>query len=132
VRDFIEKREEIERRMMMAGARPAPDWIVAKRREYRVGAALWSVGPQAVWLLSLAAAFVGMAGEWGRQWKRAAPITLIAWGGVDLLFGMSKRAKKYRKAAGILTAAIARFEGAQYADTGVLDAASREAAAALE
>ena len=85
----------------------------------------------AVWLITAGAALIGITGEWGRQWKRMGPIVVLVWGAVDVLFGMGKRAAKYRKAAGILSRAIDTFEAAQYADTGVLDAASREAEAVL-
>ncbi len=51
---------------------------------------------------------------------------------MDLLFGLNKRARKYRAAASILTVAIDRFESAQSADLAALDQAAREAAAALD
>ena len=128
---FFSAVEESANRVATGRARPAPDWIVAKRREYRVKAALLSLIPLAGLLLGIGGATAGVFGS-GRRWKEAAGIALIVLGGLDALMGLRKRRRKYSKAASILGTAIARFETAQYADIGALDAAGREAAAALE
>ena len=72
-----------------------------------------------------------LSAEWHRKWKGLTFDSMIVFGLVDVVFGLSKRAKKYRKAASILTVAIDRYESAQAADLGALEIAAREATAAL-
>ncbi len=135
MRDFIDSPEEIARRAVMAQTRPAPEWIVAKRDEYQRKSRLWAVMPAVIWLVSILVAVAGMLGfegQLGKQWKRTAPMVLRGWGAIDLFLGTGKRSKRYKKAAGILSDAMVRFESAQCADTAVLDAAIREAEAALQ
>lgn len=116
----------------MGQARPAPEWIVAQRNEYRTKARLLLLIPQLVWLVTVGGAFIGFMSEWTQRWKHVAWTVPLVWGAVDWMLGFSKRGNKYRKAAGILKTAIDRYEAAQYADNALLDAAAREAATALE
>jgi hypothetical protein len=131
-RDYIESREDIERRAAMGQARPAPEWIVSQCNGYRAKARLLLSIPQLIWLLTMGGAFIGFISEWTKRWKHVAWTVPVVWGAVDWMLGFSKRGNKYRKAAGILKTAIDKFETAQYADLAMLDAAAREAAAALE